>query len=169
MRKLCILLLILFQPVIGASPVAAQVPGGDAIAIGKTPVTGGTSGNCLVVSSGKVGQSASCGATSAYNTAAISAGTLAIDLSLGPVFNVSSNANITTLTITGATAGRAAAFELYLTGNGTGYTQSWGASVKWASGVTPTLTTTNGKVDRIAFETNDGGTTWYASLIGQNY
>jgi len=104
-----------------------------------------------------------------YATATISAGTLTIATATAAVFNVTNNANITTFTITGATSGKATSFELYLTANGTPYTQAWGSSVKWASGVSPTITTTNGKVDRLAFETNDGGTTWYASIIGQNY
>lgn len=148
-----------------ASPALAQKPPINGVA-GPT-----TSSQLQSIISDAIGSGALNFGTPAlaYNTATISAGTLAINTTLGVIFNVSSNANITTFTITGATAGKAAAFELYLTGNGTGYTQTWGASIKWASGVTPTLTTTNGKIDRIAFETNDGGTTWYASIIGQNY
>lgn len=107
--------------------------------------------------------------TGTYVSAAITANVLTIDLSAGTIFNVTNNANITTLTITSVTASKASFFELYLTGDGNAYTQAWGASVKWPSAITPTVTTTLNKIDRYAFETNDGGTTWYASVINQNY
>lgn len=92
-----------------------------------------------------------------------------IDLTKGTVFSTTINANITTFTITGAQLGRAAKFRHILTGNGSGFTQAWGASVKWATPPgAPTVTTTNGKKDIIDYETDDG-VTWYASVKGQNY
>lgn len=104
-----------------------------------------------------------------YTAPSISAGTLTIDLSAGTVFNVSNSANITTFTISNAVASKVNSFTLILTANGTGYTQAWGASVKWPSGTAPTITTTNTKKDILQFVTNDGGTTWYAGVVGQNY
>ena len=80
-----------------------------------------------------------------------------------------SNANITTFTISNATASKAQSFTMFLTANGTGYTQAWGASVKWPGGTAPTLTTTNTKTDIITFVTNNGGTTWYGFVGGQNF
>jgi len=99
---------------------------------------------------------------------AIISGTLTIDLSAGTVFNVASNANITTFTISNAASGQASAFTLFMTANGTAYTQSWG-SVKWSNGIAPTLTATSGKVDVVTFVTNDGGTTWFGFLAGRNF
>ncbi len=107
--------------------------------------------------------------TETYTAPAISAGTLAINLANGTVFNVANNANITTFTISGATASMAASFTLILTANGTGYTQAWDASVKWPGGTAPTLTTTNAKRDVISFVSNDGGTTWFGFVGGQNF
>lgn len=104
-----------------------------------------------------------------YTAPTISAGTLTINLANGTVFNVANNANITTFSITGTVASKANAFTLVLTANGSGFTQAWGASVVWPSGAAPTLTTTNNKRDIIVFMTNDGGTTWFGSVVGQNY
>ena len=104
-----------------------------------------------------------------YTAPAISSGTLTIDLAGGTVFNVASNANITTFTISNATASKVSAFTLILTANGTGYTQAWGSSVKWPDATAPTLTTTNAKRDVLSFLTNDGGTTWLAFVGGQRY
>jgi hypothetical protein len=41
--------------------------------------------------------------------------------------------------------------------------------VVWPGGVAPTLTTTNAKRDILTFFTNDGGTTWFGIVTGQNY
>lgn len=104
-----------------------------------------------------------------YSAPAITSGTLTINLALGTVFNVANNANITTFTISNTPAGKATAFTLILTADGTGYAQTWGASVVWPLGAAPTLTTTNGKRDVLTFITNDAGTTWFGSVSGQNY
>jgi hypothetical protein len=57
-----------------------------------------------------------------------------------------------------------------MTANGTGYTWEWLTStVKWPSAVAPTMTTTNGKVDRYGFLTRDEGANWIGYIIGQKY
>ena len=103
-------------------------------------------------------------------TPSISAGTLTLNLENGNVFGVSLNANITTLTIQNPSAsGTACSFTLAFTADGTQRTVTWGASVKWAGGVAPPLTSVNGKVDIFTFVTWDAGTTWYAFAAGQNF
>ena len=103
-------------------------------------------------------------------TPSISSGTLTLNLENGNVFGVSLNANITTLTIQNpSVSGTACSFTLAFTADGTARTVTWGASVKWAGGVAPTLTSTNGKVDIFTFVTWDAGTTWYAFVAGQNF
>jgi hypothetical protein len=98
----------------------------------------------------------------------ISSNTLTLDLSTCNLFDVSLNANVTTLTITNApTTGRAYGFTLKLNITGS-YTVTWGLSVHWPGGTAPTLTTTSGKVDVFEFLTIDAGTTWYAFVAGQN-
>lgn len=99
----------------------------------------------------------------------ISSGTLTLNCSLGNVFAVSLNANITTLSFTNVPAnGTAYGLTLMLTADGTARTITWGGSVKWAGGTAPTLTSTNAKVDVYVLVTHDGGTTWYAFTSGQN-
>ena len=103
-------------------------------------------------------------------TPTINVGTLTLNLENGNVFDVALNANITTLTIQNPSAtGTACSFTLAFTADGTLRTVTWGASVKWAGGVAPTLTSTNGKVDIFVFTTWDAGTTWYGFVSGQNF
>jgi hypothetical protein len=100
---------------------------------------------------------------------AITAGVLTINLDEGTVFTCTSNANITTFTISNAISGRAHAFVLILTGNGNTYNQTWGASVKWPSGAAPLISTISGAIDAITFTSHNGGTTWLAFGGGQNF
>lgn len=102
----------------------------------------------------------------------ISAGTLTLDCEngLAQTFDVALNANITTLTISNIPpTGNPFSFELVFTADGTARTVTWGAAVKWPGNVAPTLTSTNTKKDRFLLETLDGGTSWLASIIGQNH
>jgi hypothetical protein len=100
----------------------------------------------------------------------ISAGALTLDCSAGAVFAVSLNANITTLTLSNPpVAGFSYTMLLQLTADGTARTVTWPAAVKWPAGVAPPLTSTNTKVDIFTLTTHDGGTTWFASTVGQNY
>jgi len=104
-----------------------------------------------------------------YTAPTITAGVLTIDLSLSTIFNVANNHDVTTFTISNATANKGQAFTLFLTADGTQRAQTWGANVKWPSGNAPTLSSANGKVDVITFVTNDGGTTWFAFLGGLSF
>lgn len=106
----------------------------------------------------------------AYTTPSISAGTLTLDLTNGNVFRVSRNANITTLTISNPSPnGNACSFTLIFDANGTSYTITWPAAVKWPAGAAPTITTTSGRSDVFVFYTNNAGTTWYAMNSAQNF
>lgn len=99
-----------------------------------------------------------------YTESRVAMGTgTAIDLAAGGFF---------TRTITGATtftvtnvpsSGTAAAFILDLT-NGGAFTITWFASIKWAAGAAPTLTSSGRDV--LSFYTHDGGTTWNGFVIG---
>ena len=101
-------------------------------------------------------------------SAAISAGTLTLDLSAAGVFYVSLNAAITTLTISNTQTAGSSAFTLIFTADGTPRTVTWGGSILWPGGTAPTLTSTNGKEDIFSFVTIDGGTTWFSFVGGQN-
>lgn len=96
-------------------------------------------------------------------------GTQPIDLSGGNVFNNILTGNVT-YTFTGATSGKACAFSLYQKQDGTGNrTVAWPSSVKWAGGTAPTLSTAANSMDVLVFESLDGGTSWYGSLVGANF
>lgn len=100
----------------------------------------------------------------------ISAGALTLNIANGTVFNVNLNANITTLTLSGAFAsGTTTSFTLIFNGDGTARSVTWPASVRWAYGTAPTLTSTLNKKDVFTFLTTDGGTTWLAVISGQNF
>lgn len=158
------------------------------LTVNSTAISGGTSGRILYDNAGSVGEKVVTGtgdvvlATSptvltpvitglneTKTAPAISAGTLTIDCSVGNVFSVSLNANITTLTFTNVpSTGTSYSLTLLFTADGTARTITWGASVKWPGGTAPTLTSTNGKVDTFVLYTFDAGTTWYAFTAGQN-
>ena len=109
------------------------------------------------------------GYTETYTAPTIAANSLTLDLSAANSFNVALNANITTLTISNAVAGKVNAFTLVFTADGTLRTISWPGSVKWAGGTAPTLTSTNNKIDEFVFVSYDGGTTWLAHIGGQSF
>ena len=107
------------------------------------------------------------------NTSAptISSGTLTLNLNTSRIFLVSLNANITTLTIsnTPSASSTAVSFTVVLTADGTARSVTWPASIKWADGTAPTLTSTNNKKDVLSFVSTDNGTSWLGFVGGQNY
>jgi hypothetical protein len=100
----------------------------------------------------------------------ISANALTLNLATGNVFTVAHNANITTLTLSGATSGRMCSLSLRLTQDATGgRTITWPASVDWPSATAPTLITTANAVNWVELWTVDGGTTWFGALSGAGF
>lgn len=95
-------------------------------------------------------------------------GTIGIDLANGNM-HYGTLAGNTTFTFTGATNGSECEFVLSITQDSTPRTITWPASVKWAGGVAPTLSTGSGAIDQFVFRTRDGGTTWYGALIGKGF
>jgi hypothetical protein len=98
------------------------------------------------------------------------AGTITLDLNSGSIFTLSPSGNITGWTINNKPpSGVLGSFVLRTTGNGTAYTWTWPTTTKWAYGEAPIPTSTSGKIDLYSFFTFDGGTTWFAQPLGQNY
>lgn len=98
----------------------------------------------------------------------ISAGAITINLNLGSVFDVALNGPITTMTISNPPAsGTPISWTLIFTADGIARSVNWPASVKWAGGVAPILTSTNTKKDFFSFYTANGGTTYQAFIAGQ--
>ncbi len=109
------------------------------------------------------------GGVETLNALGSGSGTRAINLASGNVVSATLT-GATTFTFTGATASTACSFALYITQDSTGgRTVTWPASVKWADGTAPTLSTTANAISIVVFETINGGTTWFGSLVGTNF
>ncbi len=104
---------------------------------------------------------------------AIVSGVVTIDASAGNHVPISLNAAITSFTVTNLPASaHVLALILYFTADGTPRSVTWAVNthtVRFPGNVTPTMTSTNGKIDRILLTNRDGGTTWFADILGQNY
>jgi hypothetical protein len=95
--------------------------------------------------------------------ATITAGAVAIDGQTSSGYELSLSANVTTFDVSLA-AGQSVTIAITQVG---GFTISgWNASIKWAGGSAPTITSTAGKTDVITFVKL--GTTIYASIV-QNF
>lgn len=139
---------------------------------GSVTVTGGITANSTIAMNGNLVTSPKLQAYSETATVpTISSGNLTLNLSSGNVFGpVTLNANISNLTISNPPAnGTAGSFTLLLKANGTAFTVTWPASVLWAGGTAPTLTSTANKTDVFSFVTTDGGTTYFGFKSGQNF
>ena len=107
--------------------------------------------------------------TETSTAVSISGGTVAVNLNLGTIFDVSLNAAITTWTITNTQAsGKISAFVVVFTADGTARSVTWPTGTKWPGGTGPTITSTSGKKDVFLLFTYDGGTSWNAFISGQN-
>ena len=105
-----------------------------------------------------------------FATAASSSGVLTIDCETGNVFQSTLTENVTTLTLSNPPAtGTSYAFTLKLVQDSTARTFAWPASVNWAGGTAPTLSSTSGAVDIFTMYTTDGGTNWYGFIGGQEF
>jgi hypothetical protein len=88
--------------------------------------------------------------------------TYTIDLESGNVFNLTLTGDCTYTFSNPPASGSAGAFTLIQNQDGTGSrTVAWPASVEWAGGSAPTITSTASSTDVFTFITTDGGTTWY--------
>lgn len=93
-----------------------------------------------------------------------------LDIELGNVKTLTLTGNCTLTLSNPSPTGNACSLTLIITQDATGSrTISWPASVKWAAGVAPTLTTTASKTDIITLFTPDAGTTWYGFLGGKAF
>ena len=89
---------------------------------------------------------------------------VAIDCSTANNFRRQFNATAT-VTFTNVPVGKAFGFTL-LTVNAGAYVITWPATVNWAGGIQPVLTSSG--EDVLVFYTFDGGTSWYGFTIAKN-
>jgi hypothetical protein len=92
-----------------------------------------------------------------------------IDRANGELVELQMTGNITTLNITNWPAnGYTGQTHLKIDFTGA-FTIAWPAAVRWPGAVAPTLTGVNGRTDHVMLQTEDGGTTVYGFVMGQNY
>lgn len=149
------------------STLAAGVTGSSLTGLGT--LTGLTMGGTLSAVDNVISRPRFTDYAETYTTPTISAGSLTLNIENGNVFRVSRNANISSITISNPSgSGNACSFTLIFDANGTSYTITWPAAVKWPAGVAPTITTTASRSDMFVFYTDNAGTTWYAMTAAQN-
>jgi hypothetical protein len=102
--------------------------------------------------------------------ATASTATYALNITDANVLEITLNVNVT-FTLPTTPVNTACSFTLYIKQGASARTVTWpgSAKLKWAGGSAPTVTATAGAVDIFVFETIDGGTTWYGSLVGKNF
>jgi hypothetical protein len=99
-------------------------------------------------------------------TALSAAASVAIDIENGNVFTITPDQN-TTFTFTNPSpTGKSCAFTLVWTQDSSDRTIAWPASVDWAGGSAPDVTSGSGKIDIYTFFTMDAGTIWYGFQAG---
>jgi len=101
---------------------------------------------------------------------AITQGTdsLALNYTQGQIVALTLNASITSFSITNPpTQGGSLTFVI-TQGTGGSKTITWGASVKWAGGTPPTLSTATGDIDIVSL-IKPTGSTWYGFLGGKDF
>lgn len=104
----------------------------------------------------------------AVNVGAVS-GTQTLNLQSGNIFYVKPNGSITIAFSNAPASGTFVGVLIRHEGDGTARTYTWPTTTKWAYGDAPTMTSTNAKFDFVSMFSIDGGTTWFAQVIGQNY
>jgi hypothetical protein len=101
-----------------------------------------------------------------YN-ASSGSGTVDLDLETGNVFqHTASGGNVTFTFSNPPASGKAGSFTLKWIQDSVDRTITWPASVDWAGGSAPDVTSGSAKVDIYVFATFDGGTTWYGFQSG---
>jgi len=149
-----------------------RVLANGAWSVGSTGTASGTAGQVLTSTGGTSAPQWTTSSTLSEAAQTVTAAaTTTISYGSGPSVTLSMAANITTLSFTNVPAtGTVGTFTLFITQDTTGSrTITWPASVRWAGGVTPILTTTASKVDIITLTTVDGGTNWFGMVAGQNF
>jgi len=101
-----------------------------------------------------------------YN-ASSGSGTVDLDISTGNVFqHTASGGNVTFTFSNPPASGKAGSFTLKWIQDSSDRTITWPASVDWAGGSAPDVTSGSAKVDMYVFTTFDAGTTWYGFQSG---
>jgi len=94
------------------------------------------------------------------------AATVDLDMTSGNVFTVTADQNTTFTFSNPSPTGKSCSFTLIWTQDSSDRTITWPASVDWAGGSAPDVTSGSGKIDVYTFFTLDAGTIWYGFQAG---
>ena len=107
------------------------------------------------------------------STISSEASAVLIDLSKAGTYNLNLTGNVSTFSISNPVLAKFNTFTLYtIQDSSGGHRVTWsfnGTNVKWVSGSAPQVTQTANSIDIYLFNSNNGGTTWYGNILGQNY
>ena len=99
-----------------------------------------------------------------------SSATLSINQTAGENVVLTLSATVTSFTVTGWPAsGTTGKLRLVIASTGAYNISVWPTGTIWPGGTPPTITSGSGKKDIILLMTDDGGTTIYGSVVGQDY
>lgn len=98
------------------------------------------------------------------------AATTAINRALGENVALALGVNVTSLTVSNwPAAGTTGKVRLVIVSSGAFTMSGWPAGTLWPGGTAPVITSGAGKRDIILLMSDDGGTTIYGSVVGQDY
>lgn len=151
--------------------LASGVTASSLVSFGTNPTLAGATLSGAITGADQEVRAVTHRDTAYYKSApTISAGTLTLDYTAGPFFDVALNANITTLTVSNWPAsGVAGIITIRFTADGTLRTITWPAAWRWGTAGAPTMSSTNGKVDYVQAITLNNGTAVDAFVNGQNF
>jgi hypothetical protein len=96
--------------------------------------------------------------------------TYTIDVATANTFEITLTGNATFVFSNPPASGTTGSFTLDLSQSSAGsHSVTWPATVDWAGGSAPSVTSTALSVDAYAFKTSDGGTTWRGYDLGRNF
>lgn len=130
-------------------------------------ITSTTGGNVAGNVIGRFGQFQSMKMLTSVQTGV--GGAVVLDCGLYNSWRLTITGAITGFTISNPPpAGQLVTIYIFITYNG-GTTVTWPSSFSWPNTTAPTLTVTTGTTDWISATTVDGGTKWFATVIGQAF
>jgi len=133
--------------------------------IAAVPLAGGTMTGTLLMAD-QIIQRPEIKDYSETKTALVAAATVDCDIADGNVFTITPDQD-TTFTFTNPSpTGKACAFTLVWTQDGSDRAITWPTTVDWAGGSPPDVTSGSAKIDIYMFFTMDAGTIWYGFQAG---
>ncbi len=128
----------------------------------------GTDGQVLgMVSGAQAWVTPSAGSSDTYQTTSSSSGVLTLDRATANYFGVTLSENVTTLTLSGATAGTPCVINaIFKQPSGSIFSVTKPASVILPNGISTLVSENGGDITLVAFLSMDGGTSWLAERRG---